>query len=78
MRALLALLLILMTHPATAQVVDFEQLDGWAQDDHLAALKTFRRSCDLMTRADWVPLCKLAQDVADNESAARQFFELLF
>jgi len=77
-RALLALLLTLMTVPAAAQVYGFESLDGWAQDDHLAALQTFRRTCNLMTRADWVPLCKLAQDVDDTPSAARQFFELLF
>ena len=78
LRPVLALLLALTIMPATAQVFDFESLDGWAQDDHLAALQTFRRSCDLIIRADWVPLCKLAQDVDDNESAARQFFEMLF
>lgn len=67
-----------MTFPANSQVFDFESLDGWAQDDHLAALTAFRSSCDLMTGPDWVPLCKLAQDVDDNEFAARQFFEMLF
>ena len=80
MRALKAfvLALTLMTNPATAQVFDFESLDGWAQDDHLAALRTFRVTCDQLTRPDWMPLCRLAQDVDDNEPAARQFFELLF
>ena len=81
MRALHALLLAwtLMTpHPATAQVFDFEALAGWAEDDHLAALQTFRATCDLIKRPDWQPLCHVAQDVDDNPAAARQFFELLF
>ena len=74
----LALALVMTAGPAAAQVFDFESLDGWAQDDHLAALQTFRRTCDLMKRPDWAPLCRLAQDVDDNPAAARQFFELLF
>lgn len=64
--------------PAGAQVFDYEELTGWAEDDHLAALRTFRDTCDLMKRPDWQPLCKLAQDVDNNPAAARQFFELLF
>ena len=64
--------------PAPAQVFDFEELAGWAADDHLAALQTFRQSCDLIKRPDWQPLCHVAQDVDDNPAAARQFFELLF
>ena len=64
--------------PAGAQVFDYEELTGWAEDDHLAALRTFRDTCDLMKRPDWLPLCKLAQDVDNNPAAARQFFELLF
>ena len=81
MRALQALLLAwtLMTpHPAAAQVFDFEALAGWAADDHLAALQTFRATCDLIKRPDWQPLCRVAQVVDDNPAAARQFFELLF
>ena len=80
MRVLHALLLawIVMTGPAPAQVFDFEQLDGWASDDHLAALQTFRATCDLIKRPDWQPLCHVAKDVDDNPAAARQFFELLF
>ncbi|MEO6301209.1 MAG: MltA domain-containing protein [Paracoccaceae bacterium] len=76
LRALLVLLA--MTASASAQVFDYESLPGWAEDDHLAALKTFRNTCDLMNDADWTPVCRVASDVDDNESAARQFFELLF
>ncbi len=64
--------------PAQAQVFDFEELAGWAEDDHLAALQAFRVSCDLIKRLDWTPLCRLSRDVDDNPAAARQFFELLF
>ena len=74
MRALQALLLAwtLMTpHPAAAQVFDFEALAGWAADDHLAALQTFRATCDLIKRPDWQPLCRVAQVVDDNPAAAR-------
>ena len=78
-RTTLALFLALCTMtPAAAQVFDFENLDGWAGDDHLAALQTFRQTCDLMTKPDWVTLCGVAKDVDDNPAAARDFFELLF
>ncbi len=81
MRALQALslaLAVMTAGPAPAQVFDYESLPGWAEDDHLAALQTFRHTCDLMTDPDWTPVCRLALDVDDNEAAARQFFELLF
>lgn len=68
----------MMTTPLSAQVFDYEELSGWAEDDHLAALQTFRATCDLIKRPDWQPLCNLAQDVHDTPAAARQFFELLF
>lgn len=67
-----------MSTPAPAQVFHYESLQGWATDDHLAALRTFRSTCDLMRDADWTPVCRLAKDVDDNAAAARQFFELLF
>ncbi len=63
---------------APAQVFDYESLPGWADDDHLAALHTFRRTCDLINDPDWTPLCHVAASVDDTEAAARQFFELLF
>lgn len=55
-------------------VLDFDALDGWAQDDHLAALTTFRNTCQDMSDPDWSALCALAADVSD----ARAFFELFF
>ena len=55
-------------------VLDFGALDGWAQDDHAAALTTFRNTCRDMDDPDWRSLCALAGDVPD----ARAFFELFF
>ncbi|WP_299746580.1 murein transglycosylase A [uncultured Tateyamaria sp.] len=55
-------------------VLDFAALDGWAQDDHAAALTTFRNTCRDMDDPDWRSLCALAGDVPD----ARAFFELFF
>ncbi|GAB1361229.1 hypothetical protein MASR1M32_04650 [Rhodobacter sp.] len=47
--------------PAAAQVLEFESLDGWYEDDHAAALKTFLATCDLINAptgarsANWPP-----------------------
>ena len=64
--------------PATAQVLDFEQLEGWHDDDHAAALATFLVTCDLIDAPDWRPICALAADVPQDDSSARAFFELVF
>jgi membrane-bound lytic murein transglycosylase A len=64
--------------PASAQVLTFEELDGWADDRHLAALVVFRETCSALDDPDWRPLCKLAADVGDTDDAARNFFELFF
>jgi len=55
-------------------VIRFEPLDGWEQDDHAAALKVFLNTCRDMKDADWRALCQFAE--ADPEP--RQFFELFF
>lgn len=55
-------------------VIGFDQLDGWAEDDHAAALKVFLNTCRDMKDPDWRALCKFA--TADPEP--RQFFELFF
>ena len=58
----------------TYEVLDFDQLDGWAEDDHAAALAVFRSTCRDMDDPDWSALCNLAE--ADPDP--RQFFELFF
>lgn len=64
--------------PVSAQVLGFSDLDGWAEDDHRAALSTFLTTCDKLGDDDWQPICRLAADVGPSDAAARQFFELLF
>lgn len=64
--------------PAAAQMLEFESLEGWYEDDHAAALKTFLATCDLIDAPDWRPVCKLATDVPRDGASARSFFELFF
>lgn len=80
MRALVAFLLAfgMTAVPIQAQVMDFEALDGWNADTQLAALTAFRQTCDLLDGPDWGPICKLANDIEETDTAARQFFELFF
>ena len=69
---------VMTTAPAMAQVLDFQALDGWAEDDHRAALGVFLETCALISGADWTPLCRVAADANDSNAAARAFFELFF
>lgn len=80
MRALAcALAVLMMAAPgASAQIVDFEALDGWPEDNHAEALAVFRQTCDLLDGAGWAPLCRVAAQVDDSPEAAREFFELFF
>nr|WP_085307436.1 murein transglycosylase A [Planktotalea arctica] len=69
---------IAMTAPAQAETVysilDFKDLDGWASDDHGAALDVFRSTCRDMKTSDWRSLCAAAED----QKNPRAFFELFF
>jgi membrane-bound lytic murein transglycosylase A len=79
MRAALAVLaLAVSAMTAQAQVLDFAELDGWAADDHQAALAAFRETCDAIDGTDWQPLCNLAADAGATPDSARAFFELFF
>jgi membrane-bound lytic murein transglycosylase A len=82
MRAALAIITVaasFMSAPATrAEVLEFEALDGWMDDDHLAALSTFLVTCDLIDQPDWRPICAMAADVPKDDASARSFFELFF
>lgn len=69
---------LMMSGPAAAEthytILDFDDLDGWAEDDHNAALTVFRDTCGDMKDPDWQALCALAGDQTD----AKAFFELFF
>ena len=59
---------------ATYEILSFDDLDGWTEDDHSAALSTFRNTCMDRKEPDWRSLCSVAQDQKD----AKAFFELFF
>ena len=69
-----ALVLGLMAGVASAQPLRFADLDGWAGDDHGAALAAFRETCDRIDGVEWAPLCAMSETVTD----ARAFFEMFF
>lgn len=59
---------------AAVTLLSFDELRGWAEDDHQAALDVFVSTCDLLDDPEWIPICTLAQGQAN----ARIFFELFF
>ena len=89
MRRLAALaplaLLLAAVQPAPAQsdmtdrratILDFADLEGWAGDDHGAALAVFASTCGDLPDPEWAGVCGLARSAAPE--AARGFFETLF
>lgn len=79
MRRLATVIALLMTASIAAadepvQLLEFDDLDGWAADDHAAALSVFRNTCMDLEGSDWAALCRVAETAPD----ARTFFELFF
>lgn len=75
--ALLAL--FAATGPVGAEITDirilsFDDLNGWEDDDHAAALEVFLSTCPDMPERDWHTLCALAL----NPTNPKTFFELFF
>jgi len=64
----------LATAEVTYKVLSFDDLEGWEEDDHSAALTVFQNTCRDMDDPDWTALCAYATAQPD----ARIFFELLF
>ena len=56
------------------QLLQFDDLVGWADDNHQAALDVFLTTCGDMKDAQWQGLCNVAQDGQE----ARSFFERFF
>ncbi|HMS93758.1 MAG TPA: murein transglycosylase A [Tabrizicola sp.] len=69
---------LMVAPPVTAEILDFDALDGWYDDNHVEALTAFLRTCDLVEQPDWAPVCAVAADVPPDEASARSFFELFF
>ena len=59
---------------ATRTILTFNDLHGWAGDDHAAALRTFLKTCGRLDGADWKRVCAAAKKTPD----ARAFFEKNF
>lgn len=60
----------------TRSILSFNELEGWAADDHGAALSVFLNTCSDLNDPDWRALCGVARTY--EADAARSFFELFF
>lgn len=67
--------------------LSYGQLDGWAADDHAAALRVIARSCATarlgapalgLTAGDWATACDGADRAARSSATARAFFAARF
>jgi membrane-bound lytic murein transglycosylase A len=58
----------------TYSLLTFDDLAGWATDDHATALTVFADTCGNMTDPEWQGLCAFAKTAPD----ARAFFEIFF
>lgn len=59
---------------ASVRLMSFDMLDGWAEDDHRAALDVFLVTCGDLDAPEWRAVCALARSGVE----ARSFFELVF
>ncbi len=66
--------------PGLGKALEWQQIDGWRQDNHAEAWLALLHNCQAMaTRLNWKNLCAAAQNhPAPNDHAARQFFERWF
>ena len=58
----------------TYTLLSFDDLKGWAADNHEAALRVFRETCGDIADQEWESLCSLSAEVTD----AKAFFEMFF
>ncbi len=59
---------------ATYTILSFDDLDGWKEDNHLAALTAFQETCGDLAKDQWSSICAMAT----SQPNPRVFFELLF
>ncbi len=62
------------TAQANTRLLDWADLNGWANDDHAAALSVFTETCRDLDEGDWSVICEFAKEATD----ARAFFERMF
>ncbi|WP_254900875.1 murein transglycosylase A [Maritimibacter sp. HL-12] len=60
---------------AEVSILDFSDLVGWEDENHVEALAVFKETCALLNDPQWQPICSIA---AAHEGPARSFFELFF
>lgn len=58
-------------------LLEFSDLKGWAEDNHVLALRAFRGTCDDLEGGDWAELCRVARGIHTRQ-AAKSFFEAFF
>ncbi|MHA6265553.1 MltA domain-containing protein [uncultured Aliiroseovarius sp.] len=59
---------------ADVSILAFDELEGWEQDDHQAALSVFLDTCRDLDDPRWRPICALGATQEDGKT----FFELFF
>jgi membrane-bound lytic murein transglycosylase A len=64
--------------PVNLKPLAFAELDGWADDDHVAAFRAYLNSCRKAPRNDGPTAAALALGQAADREAARDFFETHF
>lgn len=60
---------------AEITILSFDELEGWRDDDHDAALAVFVETCTHLNDPQWRPICALARA---HDGPARAFFEVFF
>jgi len=78
-RAAVVLVAMAMTHPTQSDaagysLLKFEDLAGWEEDDHTAALNAFLETCSINKDSEWAALCGLAK----SQPSAKTYFEMFF
>lgn len=61
-------------HAVDTELLTFDAFDGWDEDNHAAALATFRNTCPDLETDTWGAICAFASSDPDP----RSFFELFF
>ncbi len=65
----------------TLEPASFEDLEAWHGDNHIQALKAYKRSCLLLPEEIWGNSCRAARAIKSagyNDKAAQRFFEDYF